>query len=91
MLAYVIQLVYSVYMINQTNTQDRMTPEPINSEIPLTAPYFVRDLQGDAIVYSTTYANRKRARNFAEKKNLEYGAHRYIATLRKMSTSLVNL
>jgi hypothetical protein len=42
-----------------------------------TTPYYVVDLQGGEVVYRTTYANRTRARRWADKKNLEYGAHRY--------------
>lgn len=47
-------------------------------QIPLETPYGVIDGQTKKVVFRTTYANRNRARRFADKKDLEYGAHRYI-------------
>ena len=49
--------------------------------IPPSAPYVVIDVQTGAIVYRTTYANRIRARRWADRKDLEYGAYRYRARL----------
>ncbi len=46
-------------------------------QIPPETPYGVLDLHTKQIVFKTTYANRNRARRFADKKDLEYGAHRY--------------
>ena len=37
----------------------------------------VIDIQTGLTVYTTTYANRNRARRVADRKNLAYGAHRY--------------
>jgi hypothetical protein len=48
-------------------------PSPISSD----EPYGVMDTQTKKIVYKTTYANRNRARRYAEKANLEYGAHKF--------------
>lgn len=48
-------------------------------------PYGVMDIQTKKIVYKTTYANRNRAKRFADKKDLEYGAHRYQAFVIKNS------
>jgi len=45
--------------------------------------YIVIDTHTNAVVYSTIYKNRNRARNFRDKKDFEYGAHRYIARLAK--------
>lgn len=42
--------------------------------------YAIIDLQTDNVVSGVySYAQRNRARNRAEKLNLEYGAHRYTA------------
>lgn len=42
--------------------------------------YQIIDLQtGNAVSTTYTWAQRNRARNRAEKLNLEYGAHRYTA------------
>lgn len=49
--------------------------------IPLDTPYGVIDGQTKKVVFRTTYANRNRARRFADKKDLEYGAHRYYPTI----------
>ena len=51
--------------------------QPIR-QIPPETPYGVIDGQTKKVVFKTTYANRNRARRFADKKDLEYGAHRYI-------------
>ena len=41
--------------------------------------YNLTDLQTDKILGTYTYDQRNRARNRAEKLNLQYGAHRYDA------------
>jgi hypothetical protein len=41
--------------------------------------YNLTDLQTGSILGTYKYAQRNRARNRAEKLNLEYGAHRYAA------------
>lgn len=57
---------------------------PTTTIDPMT-PYFVIDTQSNEVVYQTTYMNRKRARYFANRKDLEYGAVRYLPTLLKPS------
>lgn len=51
------------------------------TEIPAQAPYVVIDIRTKQVVYRTTWANRTRARRFADRKDLEYGACRYRAEL----------
>lgn len=41
--------------------------------------YNLTDLKTGKVISVHTYANRNRARNKAEKLNLEYGSHRYAA------------
>lgn len=48
------------------------------SQISPETPYGVIDSQTKKVVFRTIYANRNRARRFADKKDLEYGAHRYV-------------
>jgi hypothetical protein len=55
----------------------------LESQIPDDAPYVVIDKQTGQVVYRTTYKNRVRARNFADKKDIEYGAIRYVARLER--------
>jgi hypothetical protein len=49
-----------------------------SNSIPDDAPYGVKDTQTKQWVYKTTYKNRTRARKFADRKDLEYGAVRYV-------------
>ena len=51
------------------------------SEIPATAPYVVIDSRTGDVVYRTAYANRKRARSIADRKDTQYGAVRFITKL----------
>lgn len=52
-----------------------MEKNPIT--IPLETPYGVIDSRTGAVVYRTTYKNRKRAVSFADRKDNEFGAVRY--------------
>jgi|WetSurMetagenome_2_1015567.scaffolds.fasta_scaffold1038946_2 hypothetical protein len=45
--------------------------------IPPSTPYVVVDGQTGEVVYRTTYARRNAARRYADRRDLEYGAHRY--------------
>lgn len=54
------------------------------SEIPASTPFVVIDIQTKQVVYRTTYANRNRARRFADRKDLDYGACRYRAQVENM-------
>lgn len=45
------------------------------------AAYVVIDVQTGHEVYRTTYKHRVRARRFADRKDTEYGAVRYVARL----------
>jgi len=56
-------------------------PENEISSISPDAPYVVIDRQTGEVVYKTTYKNRRRARNFADKKDNEYGGYRYYTKL----------
>lgn len=47
--------------------------------ISLDAPYVVIDGHTGKVVYRTTYRHRRRARRWADRKDLEYGACRYSA------------
>lgn len=49
--------------------------------IPDSTPFVVRDIRTKQVVYRTTYKNRNRARRFADKKDMEYGAVRYMADI----------
>lgn len=42
------------------------------------AAYVVIDTKTGAIVYRTTYANRTRARRYADRKDNAWGAYRYV-------------
>jgi hypothetical protein len=46
----------------------------IPSEIPADREYVVIDSRSGEVLYRTTYANRKRARSFADRKDNAYGA-----------------
>lgn len=48
--------------------------------VPPETPYIVFDSKTGKTVYRTTYKNRNRARRWADRKDLEYGAVRYLAT-----------
>lgn len=50
-----------------------------NGTIDNAAPFGVFDMIAKQYILRTTYQQRKRARRLADKKNLEYGAHRYRA------------
>lgn len=56
---------------------------PLPSTVDLGLPIYIIDLQTKEVIRETSYKNRKRARSYAEKLNLEYGAHRYSATMTK--------
>ncbi len=58
--------------------EDTMTTE---TTIKDDAKYVVIDCQTGEVVYTTTWKNRKKARSFADKKDMEYGAVRYSAKL----------
>ena len=45
--------------------------------IPDSTPYAVFDCQTQSIIRSYTYGQRRAANRYAEKRNQEYGAHRY--------------
>ena len=49
------------------------------SGIRLDVPFVVVDTHTGEIVYRTTYRHRRRARRWADRKDLEYGACRYSA------------
>jgi len=49
--------------------------------IPPTAPYVVVDSRTGQIVYRTTYANARRARNWADRKDNDFGGVRFICRL----------
>lgn len=53
----------------------------VSSPIPLTTPYVVIDTRTGQTVYHTTYARRNAARRWADRKDLAYGAVRYVAQL----------
>jgi hypothetical protein len=53
----------------------------MNTIISALAPYVVVDLLTAQVVYKTVYGYRNRARNIAEKRNLAWGAHRFVARL----------
>lgn len=53
------------------------------TEIAPETPYGVIDTKTGQVVYRTTYKDRNRARRFADRKDLEYGAHRYMPTVLK--------
>ena len=52
-----------------------------DNEIKETEKYVVIDTQTGRVVYTTTYKHRNRARRYRDKKDLEYGACRYICRL----------
>lgn len=58
-----------------------MNPQPL-AVIPPDTKYVVIDMHTMEVVYTTTYKNRKRARAFADKKDTEYGAVRFVAQCR---------
>ena len=47
------------------------------SKIDPNGLYLVIDKQTGEVVYRTTWKNRRRANSYADKRNLEYGAHRF--------------
>lgn len=53
--------------------------DDLQEEIDNDAPYGVVDSQTGKVVFRTTYKNRNKARQFADKKDNEYGAYRYRA------------
>jgi len=46
--------------------------------IPDTTPYMVKDIKTGCIVKSYVYGKRAFARRYAEKRNQEYGAVRFV-------------
>ena len=47
------------------------------SKIDPNGLYLVEDTKTGQVVYRTTWKNRRRANSYADKRNLEYGAHRF--------------
>jgi hypothetical protein len=62
--------VFKPEQIKPVFAADGITPNPIDAK----TPYIVWDTQTGEAKYKTTYKNRNRARRFAEKKDIEYGA-----------------
>lgn len=50
----------------------------MTTQIDPATPFIVKDTRTGKVVYRTTYKNRTRARRFADRKDLEYGAVRYV-------------
>lgn len=55
----------------------------LKEEITDDTPYGVIDGQTGKVVFRTTYKNRTKARRFADRKDIDYGAHRYRAQILK--------
>lgn len=55
------------------------------TEIPAATPYVVIDIKTKQVVYRTTYVNRTRARRWADRQDLAYGACRYRAQVEDMN------
>lgn len=54
---------------------------PSTEIVSALAPYVVIDLLTKEVLYRTVYGRRNAARAFAEKRNQQWGAHRYVARL----------
>lgn len=52
-----------------------------STEISDTAEYVVIDIHAKRVVYRTTWKNRNRARRWADRKDMEYGAIKHICKL----------
>jgi hypothetical protein len=59
----------------------------LEEDISLDTPYGVVNIKTGDVVYKTTYKHRNKARAMADKKDLEYGAHKFAAKILKTEKS----
>lgn len=76
-----MQDAYKKIQNNTTVKENINTQPPANQSAPIdpNTPFNIYDGHTGQLVKRGIYANRNRLRNLAERKNQEYGSHRYIA------------